>query len=139
MKAEPPRDYGASPPRIVAGTIAAVLVGAAIHLDWHMARHHLHLSLGWREHWLSALPLFGFLAWWVARTWPARRWTASVLILGGGILLGQVIEPLWENVSAGAWRIAMSPDRWRAFAMFIATGLAAFAAVMALRAKRSPD
>ena len=118
--------------------VAAVLLGAAIHLDWHLARPpHFRLSLAWREHWLLAVPVFGLLALWVARTWPARRWRASALIFGGGVLIGQVLEPLWERVDeVGAWDLAIPAERWTAFGAFMAAGLLTYAGTMALRARR---
>ena len=117
---------------------AAVLVGfvlaTAIHTDWHFARpaHH-RLSLGLPWHWLLAAPVFGLVAWYVTRKWPAQIFRASVCIVGGAVLLAGVVEPAWEYFVGDAtidW--AFGPARTLALVAFVATGVVAYIIVLAL-------
>ena len=49
-------------------TLVVLGLAGAVHLDWHVARPAVHhLSLGWRWHWLLAIPVFAVL------------WAATVL------------------------------------------------------------
>jgi hypothetical protein len=116
-----------------AGLIALGLA-TAIHLDWHVARpaHH-HLSLGWRWHWLLAVPVFGVGAWLVARTNPQRAVVWSAVIIGLAALLGGVLEPAWEYWLAGAtFEWAFGRLRTVAFFGFTAIGVATWIGVFAL-------
>jgi hypothetical protein len=39
--------------------LSALGIAAAIHVDWHLARHlHVPLSFGWAWHWVLAIPVF---------------------------------------------------------------------------------
>jgi hypothetical protein len=119
------------------GLLWALALGAAIHADWHLARpHHFRLSLEWGQHWLLAVPMFALIAMWVTMLPPAGRWKASALIIGGGVLVGQFLEPLYEKLfDGGSWAEVLPPERWAAFGGFMAAGLLSYAAVMAFRSR----
>jgi hypothetical protein len=110
-------------------SLAVLLIGTAIHLDWHFARptHH-RLSLGLSWHWLLAVPVFALAAYWVARQNPRNPITASALVLGAATLLGAVLEPAWEYfVGHAPYEWAFGPERtWGAVA-YVATGVVAYA------------
>src|SRR6266699_4270964 len=119
----------------------ALLLGAAIHVDWHLARHaHDGRSLGWDAHWLLAIPIFAFAAWLIARRWPppANPWRPAALTVALGILLGQVLEPLAEIIHYQATLAdELEPARLTAFALFTVTGLVTMGAtLLALRRRR---
>ena len=104
--------------------IVVLALATAVHVDWHVARPTVHhLSLGWRWHWLLAIPVFALSAWYVRRAWAANLIAASSIIVGAGILLGGVIEPAWELWVEGAtldW--SFGPLRLAALGAFVATG-----------------
>ncbi len=112
----------------------SLLLGAAIHLDWHLARHeHDGRSLGWDAHWLLAIPIFAFAAWRIARRWPPpdNPWRPAALTVALGILLGQVIEPLAEIIHYQATLAdELEPARLTAFALFMVTGLVTMGATL---------
>ncbi|HXV86277.1 MAG TPA: hypothetical protein VD793_06245 [Gemmatimonadales bacterium] len=108
----------------------ALAVGAAIHLDWHVARplHH-RLSLGWSLHWSLAVPLFLAIGWYAARRWPRSPWRPALLSVATGVLLGEVAEPVGEVLFAGAGLAEVyAAERTRAFTQFMVAGLAALVA-----------
>jgi hypothetical protein len=114
--------------------LVGLLLAVAIHADWHLARSHGHrLSGAWAQHWLVGMPVFAFIALYVARTGPLDTWRASARLIGAGIFLGMVLEPLAEALlynqplSALEW-----PARWTAFSEFGAAGLLTYLWVMAL-------
>jgi len=111
---------------------ASVILGlaAAIHADWHLARHHGRLSLGSPSHWLAAIPIFALAAWYIRRRRPALVLPASVASIAAAAVLAQVIEPLGE-FAFYRWPLSQGFGRERllAFAWFMGAGLAAYAAV----------
>lgn len=115
-----------------------LLLAAAIHFDWHVARpHHFRLSLGWSHHWVLAIPVFGAAAWFVTAGWPTAVWRASAINLGAAAVVGQVIEPLGEVVySRLPVMHVLKGTRWVTFAEFASAGLATYAVgvLLALRA-----
>ena len=115
--------------RPLGASLAALLLGTAIHLDWHFARptHH-RLSLGLPWHWALAVPVFAIAAYYVARQNPRSPVKASALLLGGATLLGAVLEPSWEYwIGHAPYEWAFGPERtWGAVA-FVATGVATYA------------
>ena len=119
-------------------SVAILLVGTAIHLDWHFARptHH-RLSLGLSWHWLLAIPVFALAAYWVARQNPRNPVKASALLLGAATLLGAVLEPAWEYfVGHAPYEWAFGPERtWGALA-YVATGVVAYALTYLLLVRR---
>ena len=121
-------------PRLRAAAVAA-LVAVIIHADWHFARpaHH-RLSLAWEEHWLFAAFGFALVGWLVARWWPDRRWRMAAATVAAGVLVAQGIEPVLEVLTyQGRFGFPDEPERWRAFAVCLAAGLPALAAVLWLR------
>ena len=79
----------------IAASLVTLGLATAMHLDWHVARPAVHhLSLGWRWHWLLAVPVFAVLAWYVRRAWPDRPFGPSAVILIVAIFLdGNSIQP----------------------------------------------
>lgn len=120
--------------------IAILLLGSAIHTDWHFARpahHRLSLDLSW--HWLLAIPVFALAAWYVASRKPERPLAASLVVVGGGVLLGAILEPAYEYWLGGAtWDWAWGPQRTWAAATFVATGIIAYALTYLLLQRRKP-
>ena len=120
--------------RTTSSALVSLALATAIHLDWHAARpteHHLSLGLSW--HWLLAIPAFGLVAWYVARAWPSHVLRASVAILGSAIVLAGAVEPAWEYFLEDApFEWAFGSTRTIALAAFVATGVAAYVAVLAL-------
>jgi hypothetical protein len=109
----------------------ALVLAAAIHVDWHLARHHARLSLGWSHHWLFAIPVFAAAAWYLRRRRPATLPLVSAGSIGAGILVGQGIEPLGEVLLYGApLGQVYGPERTGAFAVFMAAGLATYVATL---------
>jgi hypothetical protein len=99
--------------------VCAVGIAAAIHVDWHLARHiHAPLSFGWAWHWVLAIPVFALTTWAITRKSPDHALFRAAFAILLGILLGQVAEPLWEG--GGAIR---DTERWRFFGGFMAAGL----------------
>lgn len=104
--------------------LLSFLLGAVLHLDWHMARptHH-RLSLGWPYHWVATALLFGAVAWLIARKWRHTAWQLGAVVFAGAVIVAQVIEPLLEAAFYDH-RLAylVEPDRWRA--LFVALAAA---------------
>ena len=120
----------------------SLLLGAAIHIDWHLARHqHDGRSLGWDAHWLVAIPIFALAAWFIARRWPppANPWRPAALSVALGVFLGQVLEPLGEITHFGATLAdELKPTRLTAFALFTVTGFVTMGlTLLALRRRRA--
>lgn len=124
--------------RPLGASLAALLLGSAIHLDWHLARptHH-RLSLGLSWHWVLAVPVFAVAAYWVLQQKPRSPVKASVLLLGAATLLGGVLEPAWEYwLEDAPYEWAFGPERtWGAIA-YVATGMAAYAATYLVLRRR---
>src|SRR5947207_2023224 len=117
----------------------SLLLGTAIHVDWHLARHeHDGRSLGWDAHWLLAIPIFALAGWLIARRWPDNPWRPAALSVALGILLGQAIEPLGEIIHFQATLAdELEPARLTAFALFTVTGLVTLGlTLLALRRRR---
>jgi hypothetical protein len=117
---------------------AALWLGAAIHADWHLARPHDHggLSGGMSFHWLVALPLFAFTAWYLNRR-SGRPLAAGAVTIGAAVFLGQVLEPLGEiALFHDAWSDVFAAERLAAFASFMVAGIAAYGAVAWWLARR---
>ena len=128
-------------PRSPTSLPLSLLLGVAIHLDWHLARHeHDGRSLGWDAHWLVAIPIFALAAWFLARRWPlpANPWRPAALTVALGILLGQVIEPLAEIIHYQAtFAEELEPARLTAFALFTVTGLLTMGATLLLLPRKT--
>ena len=124
-------------PRVPTFLLALVL-GAAIHLDFHLARptHH-RLSLGWPYHWIVAAAIFAAVGWVIARRWPEQRWRMGIAVFVVGVFLGQGVEPVLEELLY-AHRIgyATEPERWAAFWTSMLVSTPAFFAALWLCARR---
>jgi hypothetical protein len=109
--------------------LLAFLIGALIHIDWHLGRpYHDHLSFGFRYHWLLAVLTFAPLAWLILRRWPTTFVAASTFTILAGVILGQGVEPLSEVILfTRDWGPFSDPVRWRVFGEFTAAGLLTFA------------
>lgn len=105
--------------------LLASLVGAAVHVDWHLARPGPHrLSFDLRYHWLSAVPVFGFVTWYAVRSWPRWPVLASLALIGTGLMLGQTLEPAVEMLmSERDWSQVMPPVRVESFLEFLVAGI----------------
>lgn len=115
--------------RPLGASIAAILLGTAIHLDWHFARptHH-RLSLGLSWHWALAVPVFAIAAYYVARQNPRNPVKVSALLLGAATLLGAVLEPAWEYwIGHAPYEWAFGSERTGGAVVFVATGVATYA------------
>jgi hypothetical protein len=120
--------------------VTGLVLGAVIHVDWHLARpgshHELSFGLGW--HWLLAAPAF-LAVYLVARRWrPERPLGAALKIVLIGVLAGQVLEPLGEVLLSGTWEWALHSHRWRAFGEFLAAGLATLLLLLILSQRKTP-
>lgn len=125
--------------RFAISALLALLVGALIHVDWHFARplHH-RLSLAWSTHWIACIVGFGAIAAYVARRWPDRPWQAAASVFGWGIVIGQVVEPLFESILYDhRFGYDVEPERWVAFGQCAGAGLAAAVIVLLLMSRAS--
>lgn len=124
--------------RLVSAGLVTFGLTAAMHLDWHAARPVVHpMSLGWRWHWLLAVPVFALTAWYVLRAWADRPVAASLAILGIASILAGVVEPAWESWAGGApleWTFGRV--RLAAFGAFLGTGVITHAALVWLARRR---
>ena len=114
-----------------------IILGALIHADWHFARPG-HLGLDMRLHWLVTGLLFGVVGWIIARRWPAERVRTAVLALLVGVVIGQVLEPMYEAVF-GEHRFGLtgSPERWLAFWQTLCAGTLLYAGGLWLGQRRT--
>lgn len=118
--------------------VYAALLAAAIHSDWHLSRpgHHGGMSGDWALHWVIAVPVFALIAWLVSREPAATRWRAAACIIVGGVVAGQLLEPLFEVLTDGVgWSWMLLDIRWTAFAEFMATGFVTFLLGMAWKSQ----
>ena len=109
----------------IAASLVTLGLATAMHLDWHVARPAVHhLSLGWRWHWLLAVPVFAVLAWYVRRAWPDRPFGPSAVILIVAIFLAAVVEPAWEYWTGATFEWAFGRERVSVLGAFILAGVA---------------
>lgn len=126
--------------RRTSAVLVTLALATAIHLDWHAARptHH-QLSLGLPWHWLLAVPVFGLVAWYVARAWPSNVLKASLWIVGAAVFLAGLVEPAWEYFLGDApfdW--AFGPIRNMALVTYLGTGLLTYVIVLGLLRRAAP-
>jgi len=120
--------------RVLTAVGVSLALATAIHVDWHFARpaHH-QLSLGLPWHWLTAIPVFALVAWYVARAWPSQLLRASVAIIGSAVILAGVLEPGWEYLFGDApFEWAFGATRNLALATFVGTGMLSYLIALAL-------
>jgi hypothetical protein len=119
----------------------ALALASAIHIDWHLARpaHH-RLSLAWTHHWIFAVVVFALVGWLIARWWPRAPWRAAAGIVGLGVVLAQLVEPVLELAFYdGRFGYPSDPGRWTAFGICIAAGLPALIAALILCRPRAGE
>lgn len=116
----------------------ALLLGALMHANWHVARSGSHLGLGWRYHWLLAIPVFAAGAAWMARKWPGVAWGRSAVTIIAAIVLAGGVEPLGEVIHYHArWSDAFGERaRWVALVEFTAAGSLTWAITLAVLLRR---
>jgi hypothetical protein len=124
--------------RSLSFSLVTLGLATAMHLDWHMARpEHHHLSLGWSQHWLAAVPVFFLIAVYIYRVWPAHPLVASAALIGVAGFIAQVLEPLaelWVQKAPMEW--AFGAPRIMAFAVFTVVGIVVHAATLAWLRRR---
>jgi hypothetical protein len=125
----------------VLAVVLSVVLGAAIHLDWHLARpHHHRLSLEWSYHWAVTAAIFGVVGWFVARSYSDLRWRVGLVVLFAGVFIGQVLEPGLEAAFYdGRLGYDVEPERWRAFWQTMVVAAPTYLAALWLRGRTSPD
>jgi hypothetical protein len=119
----------------------ALMLAVLMHTDWHLARAGHHLGLGWRYHWVLAVPAFAAGAAWMARRWPEVAWRRSAATIMAAILLAGGAEPLGEVIHYGAHLSDAFGEgaRWAALAQYTAAGLLTWAITLAvLLPRRAP-
>lgn len=118
--------------------LASIALAVAINLDWQLARpHHGRFSFDWKLHWLTAIPVFALLAWYVVRKWPDQVAGALVTALAIALVLAQGVEPLYESVVYDSHLSnAFSDARLDALAAFMVTGIATAALVIQFLPRR---
>jgi hypothetical protein len=125
-------------PRVPA-LLLSVLLAAALHLDWHLARpaHH-RLSLGWSGHWLATAVFFAITGWIIARAWPGARWSLGPAVFFAAVILAQLVEPVLEVLfDQGRLGYAVEPARWAAFGRAMAAATPAYWGALWLCAPRA--
>ena len=114
--------------------LVILLLAAVIHADYHLARppiHHWSFGLWW--HWVSCIVVFALAGAYLAWRWPADRWRAAAINVTLGVIGGQVIEPLLEDIPFGGgivWHVG--PERWAAFGLCMAAGIPAVMVTLAI-------
>jgi hypothetical protein len=86
--------------------------------------------------------VFALSAWYVVRAWSDDVTNASLAVLGGGVLLGGVVEPAWEYwVDGETLDWTFGPLRLAALGAFVATGVITYVALVtwALRRPARPE
>jgi len=124
-------------PRLAA-LVLSIALGAALHVDWHLARpaHH-RLSLDWSYHWLATALVFGVAGWLIARRWPDYRWRLGAVVFVAAAVSAQVVEPVLEAlIYEGRFGYDVEPARWAAFGRAIAAATVTYWGALWLRARR---
>ncbi len=114
-------------------------LAAAIHIDWHLARHGPGLSLGWTYHWLVAVPIFALTAVLTVHRWRSAAGVAGIVIIVIATVLAQGLEPIAESLFFGVpLGYGFRPERLTAFGAFLGIGVATFGVVVSVL-RRRPD
>jgi len=112
-------------------------LAAAIHVDWHLARHGPGLSLGWAYHWLVAIPVFALAAEHTVRRWRSHAGVAGVVSIVIATVLAQVLEPIAESLFFGVpLGYGFRPERLTAFGAFLVVGILTFGVVVSVLRRR---
>lgn len=121
-----------------AAIVLSLLLGAALHVDWHLARplHH-RLSLGWSHHWAITAALFAMAACVIARAWPSQRWRLGAVVFVSAALLAQLVEPVLEAlIYERRFGYEVEAARWLAFRKSILASAIAYVSALVLCAPR---
>jgi hypothetical protein len=114
--------------------LLSLLLGAGLHVDWHLARplHH-RLSLDWSHHWVITSALFAVVGCIIARYWPNQRWRLGAVVFVSAALLAQVVEPVLEALIYEQ-RLGYDVEvaRWIGFGKSILAGAIAYVAALVL-------
>lgn len=130
-----------APPLVMprnAAIVLSLVLGAALHADWHLARplHH-RLSLGWSYHWVITAALFAVVGCVIARSWPAQRWRLGAVVFISAALLAQLVEPVLEAlIYERRLGYAAEPARWLAFGKSVLAGAIAYVGTLLLCAPK---
>jgi hypothetical protein len=118
--------------------LLSLLLGAALHVDWHLARplHH-RLSLDLPYHWALTAGVFAVVGCVIARRWPSERWRHGAIVFVTAVLLAQVVEPVLE-VLIYDHRLGydVEADRWVAFGKSALASAVAYASMLMLCAPK---
>jgi hypothetical protein len=123
--------------------LMGLLLATLIHIDWHMARpahYHLggRLGLGWPYHWMVTALVFAIAGWFIARTWPEKRWRVGAESLAIGVVIGQGIEPMLEVAQAyHRFGYPDEPARMTAFWQTMLAAVPAYAIALWLSVRKS--
>jgi hypothetical protein len=121
-----------------AAIIMSLLLGAALHVDWHLARplHH-RLSLAWENHWALTAGIFAIVGCVIARLWPAQRFRLGAVVFVSAAVIAQVVEPFLE-VLIYDHRLGydVEPARWAVFGKSLLASAIAYSGALVLCARR---
>jgi|SRR5688572_3345524 len=121
-----------------AAVLLSLLLGAGLHVDWHLARplHH-RLSLDLPYHWALTAALFAVVGCVIARLWPAQRWRLGAVVFFSAAFLAQAVEPVLE-VLAYEHRLGydVEPARWAAFGKSLFASAIAYVSALVLCAPK---
>lgn len=121
-----------------AAVLLSLLLGAGLHVDWHLARplHH-RLSLDWSHHWAITAALFALVGCAIARLWPSHRWRLGGVVFVSAALLAQVVEPALEALIYDH-RLGYDVEaaRWIAFGKSILASAIAYVSTLVLCAPK---
>ena len=108
--------------------VFSLLLGTALHLDWHLARpKHHRLSFGLPYHWLVTALIFAVVAWIIGRRWPAIRWQLGAFVFVTAIIIGQLLVPLGLSIFYdGRIGYDVSGEQWAAFGQTIAAAASTY-------------
>jgi hypothetical protein len=121
-----------------AAVLLSLLLGAGLHVDWHLARplHH-RLSLDWSHHWAITAALFAVVGCVIARRWPSQRWRLGALVVVSATLLAQVVEPLLEAlIYEHRLGYDVEAARWIAFGKSLLAGTIVYVSTLVLCAPK---
>ena len=121
-----------------AAIIMSLVLGAMLHVDWHLARplHH-RLSLDWTYHWAVTAGIFAIVGCIIARMWPDQRWRLGAVVFIGAALFAQAVEPVLEAlIYDHRFGYDVELARWSAFGRSVFASAIAYASALALCARR---
>jgi hypothetical protein len=136
MDSQPPMRAAPSTGAVIG---LSLLLAAAIHVDWHLARPaHYGMSMEWGHHWIATAIVFGIVGCIIAQRWPASRWRLGAVVFLSAVFIAQGIEPVLEALIYDH-RLGYEgePLRWAAFWRAMAASTPAFWTAVWLCARHS--